>query len=219
MVRAGQEAVIGAGLSQGGDGGVNGVERRSRKLACLPRVADLVGLLPVEANRLAGGMKSRLHPVPGFRRRRDMNGSGDRDVADPRKGIGDDLRLQHDLTRIGDMGVDTSSAERIRAGIPAVRRWLVDLNGGRERQALLHAIDAHGGALARNRPGNQEDLAVVPRDHAAASRRLLDGCLDQIPRCQHVIRRSGQAARMLLAADVRRLPRVRAPMPAAASAM
>ena len=58
-------------------------------------------------------MKPRAHPIAVLRRRQDADGRGQRQPADASECIGDDLRLDLQLTGVPDVRVHAAAAQRV----------------------------------------------------------------------------------------------------------
>ena len=171
--------------------------RFGQQLVRLARVAHLVRVFAKEAPPHPADMKPGAHPVAGFWRGRNRDGTLDRNAADSSECIRDDVRFERHLARIGDMGVHASAAERIGSGIPPVSRGREDPDRGRKRQPFLNPFDADRHTLARNRSRDKKDLPIVPRDHPPAGRWFFDRRVDLVAGGQHFTRmQDGQAERV-----------------------
>ena len=86
---------------------------RRQQLPRLPRIAELVRALR-ERTRRAGRARAAApasgSPPPATARRERRR---QREAADPRERVGDDLRLDLELARIGDVRVEAAAAQRI----------------------------------------------------------------------------------------------------------
>ena len=127
----------------------------------------------------AAHVQPRAHPIPFFRRWRDLNGSGQGDPADASEGVGDHKRLQFELTRIDDVRVQTAAAEE-SASRAAIARRLLDIDRRCVGHALRHALDLRAHPFARNRAGDQHHQAVRARNHPAARRGFVDRERDDV---------------------------------------
>ena len=119
-------------------------------------------------------MQARAHPVAFLRRRRDGDGRRQSEPADAAERVGNHLRLDRELTRVGDVRVERAAADGIDERLAPVRRRLLDRDRVGVRDALGHAIDARLDALAGDRAPDEDDLAAGARDHPAAGRGPLD---------------------------------------------
>src|SRR5262245_46012526 len=108
-------------------------------------------------------------------------------TADARERVRDNFGLQLDLARIRDMRVNASAAKRVR-GFTTISGCFQDGRGGSKCQPPLHSFDPGGDALSGNCSGHEKDLSLVPRDHSAARRGLLDVDTYLTARAQHVSR-------------------------------
>ena len=147
--------------------------RPRQELAGRRRVAQIVGPLAVEPEAAVASVQPRPHPVALFRRRRDVRQHRQRNPADARERVLDDLRLELQLSRVGDVREHVAAAAPVHRG-PPIPGGGDHLGGLGERDALPRALDARPHALAGDGVGHEHDLPVVPRQHPAASRRLLD---------------------------------------------
>src|SRR5688500_19300421 len=99
-------------------------------------------------------------------------------MTDAGEGIADDLRLEGELPRVIDVRVQTAATEGIPLRSAPVGRWFEHANRLGESDAFLGARDNRRHTLAGNRPGEQQHLSLVPRDHPSAGCRLFDQDLD-----------------------------------------
>ena len=93
--------------------------------------------------------------------------------ADTAEGVGDDLLLEPQLSGVPGVPEHRPSA-RAELADPIARR-LVDARHRGPRGPALDALHPGVHELARQRAENQDDGAVVAREHASARHRLLDG--------------------------------------------
>jgi hypothetical protein len=77
------------------------------------------------------------------------------------------------------VGVCHAAARRIGPGIAAVGGRGEDLDRPREDHAALDALDNRPDALAGNGAGDQDHLALVAAEHAAARHGTLGGDLER----------------------------------------
>ena len=99
---------------------IDRVQRRRQQLTRLPRVADLVRALAKEPHEAAPHVQPRAHSIAFFGRRHDADGSRQLEMTDPGERVGNHLRLQLELARIGDVRVQAAAAQRIAGGVPAI---------------------------------------------------------------------------------------------------
>src|SRR5688572_5561405 len=141
----------------------------------------------IEAETAMLRMQPGAHPVARLRRADDLRDARERHPSDPSERVLNDLSLEVQLSRIGDVGVDVAAASPVAGQRPPIRRRRDDLDGFGVGQALCRSLDAGSNALARDRAPDEDDLSMMPRQHAAAGRRLLDverddrARLDQLP--------------------------------------
>src|SRR5262245_46435449 len=96
------------------DRGAQPIERVARLRQQLPRrtnVADVVRSFAEEAKPMTARVQPGAHAVALFGRRRDVDGRRQRDAADTRERVGDDLRLELKLARIVDVAEQIAAAE------------------------------------------------------------------------------------------------------------
>ena len=147
---------------------------RRQQLPGRARVAHLVAVLAEEPEPVAAQVEAGAHPVALLGR----TGHGQRrrqlEAADAPERVGDHLRLERELARVGDVAVEAAAAQRIGKRIAPIRGRLVDRQRLRIDDALADPLDACLHALAGNRVGHQHDLAGDARDHPPARGWLLD---------------------------------------------
>ncbi len=141
--------------------------------------------LSIETGATVIDMQTRPHPIGALRRWGNLNRRVDRDVTETLKRVANHVGLERELARIRDVGIDAAAAQWIGERLAPIERGLDDLGHGRKCQTTFHAFDTREDALAWDRAGDEDDLAVVPGDHATASRRLLHRQLDRLPDAQH----------------------------------
>ncbi len=182
-----QRASVGdARILQGGRHRGQHVERLRQQLSRTPRIAQLVRALTIEAqigcpSRAGGHACDSLPPAT----RAPAVAQADRGArcAGTRRG-GSRLSAravgQRQCARSDARHRQGRRLEARRSGDGSMMSTAV-ANSTPPR--LLSSRAQH--ALAGNRAGNQDDLAVQPRQHPAAGRGLLDEELDEIARTRH----------------------------------
>jgi hypothetical protein len=78
-----------------------------------------------------------------------------------------------------------STARRVAWRIAPVRRRFQNRGHRGKCESLLGAFDSHGNTLARDRPGHQQYLPLMPCDHSSAGSRAFDGNVDGVAWIQH----------------------------------
>src|SRR6266850_8213252 len=109
-------------------------------------------------------------------------------MTDARERIGNHLALDLELAPIRDVTEQIAATQWIGKRLSPIGRRLLDRERLGKGDSLPHALDARAHALARNRAGHEDDLAVHARNHPAASRRLVDGERDGLSWREHASR-------------------------------
>src|SRR5712691_2351105 len=99
--------------------------------------------------------------------------------------VGDDERLDVELSRILDVAVETAATQRVAEGRATIARPFLYGDGVRVGDVLSHALDPRPHALAGNRAQDEHDLPVDAGDHPPTGRRLLDGQRQCLPGGDH----------------------------------
>jgi hypothetical protein len=153
-------------------------ERDSRLGQELPRragLAEIVSALAEEPEPRPAYVQPGTHAVARLRRRQHRHLALERKPAYARERVGDDLALQGELALVRDVREHVPPARGIGARFPAVFGCVFDLRHLCVDDPAAHLLHARAHAFAWNRPRDEHDLPLVPRNHPAAGGGLLDG--------------------------------------------
>jgi hypothetical protein len=115
------------------------------------------------------------HAIALFHRRTHDDLRREWHLGDARKCVGDHFRLDLALPVVRDVRIQGSTARPVDVGRSSIRTRVEDGDDVSKRELLVNAIDADTYALSRDRAGDEDDLSLVPREHAPAGDGLVDG--------------------------------------------